>query len=67
MRRQALLSERRFQPRDAASGEPERDRLDAMVAGTYGLRERTCQVVLDDLVLQGRLRRGSDGRYARSC
>jgi hypothetical protein len=32
-------------------------------ARLFGLRERTCQVVLDDLVRDGRLRRAADGQY----
>ena len=32
-------------------------------ARLFGLREGTCQVLLDYLVGQGRLRRGLDGRY----
>jgi hypothetical protein len=29
----------------------------------FGLRDRTCEVVLDDLVREGRLRRAADGQY----
>jgi hypothetical protein len=38
-------------------------------ARLFGLREATCQVVLDDLVRDGRLRRAVDGQYraADSC
>jgi hypothetical protein len=32
-------------------------------ARLFGLRERTCQVVLDQLVDEGLLRRGTDGQY----
>jgi hypothetical protein len=32
-------------------------------ARLFGVRTRTCQVVLDDLVSDGRLRRTSDGQY----
>jgi DNA-binding IclR family transcriptional regulator len=32
-------------------------------ARLFGLHRRTCQVVLEDLVRQGRLRRSSDGQY----
>lgn len=34
-------------------------------ARLFGLRLRTCQIVLDDLVAAGHLRRTSDGQYAR--
>jgi len=40
------------------------ERLSLAEAGRlFGLRERTCRVVLDDLVGQNRLRRTNDGRY----
>jgi hypothetical protein len=29
----------------------------------FGLRRSTCQIVLDDLVADGRLRKGADGQY----
>jgi DNA-binding IclR family transcriptional regulator len=32
-------------------------------ARLFGLRERTCHVLLDDLVRDGRLRRAADGHY----
>lgn len=32
-------------------------------ARLFGLRKRTCQVVLDDLVRQGELRRATDGQF----
>jgi hypothetical protein len=32
-------------------------------ARLFGLRERTCHVLLDDLVRDGRLRRAADGQY----
>jgi len=32
-------------------------------ARLFGLRPATCQVVLDDLVATGKLRRGNDGQY----
>jgi hypothetical protein len=32
-------------------------------ARLFGLRDRTCEVVLDDLVRDGRLRRSADGQY----
>ena len=32
-------------------------------ARLFGLRERTCRVVLDDLVRDGRLRQSADGQY----
>ena len=32
-------------------------------ARLFGLRHSTCQIVLDDLVAEGRLRRGADGQY----
>ena len=32
-------------------------------ARLFGLRTRTCEVVLEDLVIAGHLRRGIDGRY----
>jgi hypothetical protein len=32
-------------------------------ARLFGVRARTCEVVLDDLVRAGRLRRSDDGRY----
>jgi hypothetical protein len=32
-------------------------------ARLFGLREKTCEVILDDLVRKGRLRRSADGRY----
>ena len=34
-------------------------------ARLFGLRTRTCESVLEDLVRQGRLRRGTDGQYLR--
>jgi hypothetical protein len=34
-------------------------------ARLFGLRDSTCQVVLEDLVRDGRLRRSPEGRYAR--
>jgi len=34
-------------------------------ARLFGLRTRTCEIVLEDLVRQGRLRRGTDGQYLR--
>jgi hypothetical protein len=40
-------------------------RLDE-AARLFGLRERTCLVVLDDLVRDGRLRRSWNGRYLAS-
>ena len=33
-------------------------------AKLFGLRSRTCEVVLDSLVRRGRLRRTADGQYA---
>lgn len=39
-------------------------RLD-QAARLFGLRTRTCEIVLEDLVRAGRLRRGPDGRYLR--
>lgn len=35
----------------------------AQAARLFGLRTATCEVVLEDLVQQGRLRRGADGQY----
>lgn len=35
-------------------------------ARLFGLRETTCQVVLDDLVREGRLGKSSDGQYRQS-
>lgn len=35
-------------------------------ARLFGLREGTCQVVLEDLVGRGQLRRAADGRYRRN-
>ena len=35
-------------------------------ARLFGLRQATCQIVLDDLVAEGRLRRGADGQYSTS-
>jgi hypothetical protein len=35
-------------------------------ARLFGLREGTCEVVLDDLVNEGRLRRSRDGQYRAS-
>jgi hypothetical protein len=35
-------------------------------ARLFGLRPATCQIVLDDLVSSGRLRRTDDGQYAGS-
>jgi hypothetical protein len=32
-------------------------------ARLFGLRRRTCEVVLEDLVAQGKLRRASDGQF----
>ena len=32
-------------------------------ARLFGLRKRTCQVVLDDLVREGQLRRATDGQF----
>jgi hypothetical protein len=32
-------------------------------ARLFGLRRDTCEVVLEDLVAQGRLRRASDGQF----
>lgn len=32
-------------------------------ARLFGLRASTCQIVLDDLVKQGHLRRAADGQY----
>ena len=32
----------------------------------FGLRDGTCQVVLEDLVREKRLRRSPEGRYARA-
>jgi hypothetical protein len=32
-------------------------------ARLFGLRNRTCEVVLEDLVREGRLRRAADGQY----
>ena len=34
-------------------------------ARLFGIRDRTCQVLFEDLVRDGRLRRSTDGRYAR--
>ena len=34
-------------------------------ARLFGLRTATCQVILDDLVRQDRLRRANDGQYTR--
>lgn len=34
-------------------------------ARLFGLRDTTCQVVLDDLVRERHLRRSLDGRYSR--
>lgn len=36
----------------------------AQAARLFGLRVATCQVVLDDLVRHGALRRTADGQYA---
>ena len=74
--------ERRRSRRDAITGEPPRQHLEAMIAGTYrempglslhlaqavrlfGLRTATCQIVLNDLVRRGVLRRALDGQYVR--
>ena len=79
---QTQTSERRLRRRDAVTGEPPRQDLEAMILGTYrempglslhieqaarllGLRTATCQIVLDDLVRQGVLRRANDGQYVR--
>ena len=35
-------------------------------ARLFGLRAQTCQVVLDDLVRAGRLKRRPDGQYSRN-
>ena len=35
-------------------------------ARLFGLRAATCQIVLNDLVRQGMLRRTSDGQYVRA-
>lgn len=35
-------------------------------ARLFGLRPSTCQIVLDDLVAEGRLRRGAEGQYYTS-
>lgn len=35
----------------------------SQAARLFGLRPRTCQIVLDDLVREGRLRRAPDGQY----
>jgi len=35
-------------------------------ARLFGLRTTTCQVILDDLVRHGVLRRGTDGQFRRS-
>jgi hypothetical protein len=35
-------------------------------ARLFGIRDRTCQVVFEDLVRDGRLRRSHEGRYARA-
>jgi hypothetical protein len=35
----------------------------AQAARLFGLRARTCEVLLDDLVRRGRLRRLMNGRY----
>jgi hypothetical protein len=34
-------------------------------ARLFGLQPRTCQVVLEDLVREGQLRRAADGQYLR--
>jgi len=36
----------------------------AQAARLFGLRQRTCEMLFDDLVRSGRLRRGQDGRYS---
>ena len=36
-------------------------------ARLFGVRPETCRVVLDDLVLQGRLRQAADGQYVGSA
>lgn len=36
-------------------------------ARLFGLRPSTCQIVLDDLVAEGRLRKAADGQYHRSA
>ena len=35
-------------------------------ARLFGLRRETCQIILDDLVSTGRLRRTEDGQYSGS-
>ena len=35
-------------------------------ARLFGLRDDTCQIVMEDLVREGRLRLTSGGQYARS-
>ena len=35
-------------------------------ARLFGLRQSTCQIVLDDLVAEGRLSRAADGQYYTS-
>ena len=35
----------------------------AQAVRLFGLKSKTCQVVLDDLVVRGVLRRSSDGQY----
>ena len=37
----------------------------AQAARLFGLRGKTCQIVLDDLVGQNHLRRAEDGQYVR--
>jgi hypothetical protein len=34
-------------------------------ARLFGLRRGTCEVILEDLVAQGKLRRASDGQFVR--
>jgi len=34
-------------------------------ARLFGIRDRTCQVLFEDLVRDGRLARSTEGRYAR--
>ena len=38
----------------------------SQAARLFGLRDRTCRVVLEDLVSDGKLRRSIEGRYARA-
>lgn len=74
--------DRRWQPRGARPGEPNRADLCALILGSYlempgltlhleqaarlfGVRARTCQTVLTDLVDSGHLRRRPDGQFVK--